>query len=82
MKISDFVTQIPFLADKYDPEICKVFQEYLEGFLLVNQIVLSDGQQAEIIYRHRAFKQPVVLTAKGDIIDLNKSSLTISGYNL
>lgn len=82
LKISDFVTQIPFLADKYDPEICKVFQEYLEGFLLVNQVVLSDGQQAEIIYRHRAFKQPVVLTAKGEIIDLNKSSLTISGYNL
>lgn len=82
LKIADFAAQIPFLADKYDPEICKVFQEYLESFLLVNQVVLSDGQQAEIIYRHRAFKHPVVLTAKGDIIDLNKSSLTINAYNL
>ena len=81
-KIGDFASEIPFLADKYDPAICKVFQEYLEDFLLVNQVVLSDGQQAEIIYSHKAFKKPVVLTAKGDIIDLNKSSLTISAYSL
>lgn len=80
--LSELIRQIPYLAIHYDANVCKVFQAYMEDFLLVNRVMLDDGRQAEVIYRHQCFKEPVILTADGEFVDLNKTNLKIEEYGL
>lgn len=59
---------------KLDPFICHTFINRVRDSLLNNKVLLSDGQEAEIVYFHpNGSHLPVVRTAKGQIVDLSKA---------
>jgi HD-GYP domain-containing protein (c-di-GMP phosphodiesterase class II) len=60
---------------KLDPSVCHTFISRVRDSLLHNKILLSDGQEAEIIYFHpNGSHLPVIRTTDNQIIDLSKHS--------
>lgn len=56
---------------KLDPSVCHTFISRARDSLLNNKIILSNGQEAEVIYFHpNGSSLPVVKTADDQIIDL------------
>lgn len=68
------------MYDKFDPNVCQNFIQRVRDSLLFNKIVLSTGQEAEIIFFNRDNHcSPIVRTEDGQILDLSKrSDVTIS----
>ncbi len=82
-KLPAIIDELPFWSKLFDSNMCLVFREYLKDFILSNRVTLGDGRRAEIIWSHYAFKEPVIRTSDGDIIDLNKAlGLNIDSYSL
>lgn len=83
LNIAQLIERLPHWADKFDPDMCAVLAQYLEDFILSNRVTLDDGRLAEIIWSHKAYKEPVVRTTDGEIIDLNKvTGLAIDNYSI
>jgi len=58
---------------KLDPSVCHTFISRVRDSLLNNKMLLTDGQEAEIIYFHpNGSSLPVVRTADSQIIDLSE----------
>lgn len=75
--ILDMLTQEMY--GKFDTDVCQNFISRIKDSLILNKILLSDGQTAEIIFFNRnSYAVPVVRTAGNEIIDLAKrQNLTI-----
>lgn len=83
LRLPALIEALPHWTMQYDPHMCEVLIKYLESFLLSNRVTLDDGRIAEIIWSHKAYKEPVVRTSDGDIIDLNKiMDLNIDSYTI
>ena len=83
VRLPALIDMLPHWAHQYDPYMCEVLIKYLESFLLSNRVTLDDGRIAEIIWSHKAYKEPVVRTSDGEIIDLNKiMDLNIDSYSI
>jgi putative nucleotidyltransferase with HDIG domain len=83
LKIPQLIKELPFWALHFDPGLCAVLAKYLEDFVMSNRVTLDDGRLAEIVWSHTAYKEPVVRTSDGEIIDLNKIvGLTIESYSI
>ncbi len=65
---------------KLDPSVCHVFISRIKDSMLHNQILLSTGQKAEVVYFHpNGSCLPMVKTADNQILDLSQQgSLSIS----
>lgn len=62
------------MFEKFDPQVCMAFVNQVKDSLLFNRILLSNGQEAQIIFFHpNTYSSPVVKTMDGQIIDLAKS---------
>lgn len=78
---SEYANPFPalkILADemfgKLDPFICQAFISRVMDGLMNNTILLSDGQEAEIVYFHPSGSYlPVIKTTSDQIIDLSKN---------
>ncbi len=58
---------------KFDADVCQKFISRLKDSLILNRILLSDGEEAEIIFFNRdSYEIPVVKTKENQIIDLAK----------
>lgn len=58
---------------KFDTDICQNFISKVRNSLLFNKILLSSGQEAEIIFFNRnSYSIPVIKTADNQIIDLSQ----------
>lgn len=68
------------MFEKFDPKVCMAFINQVKDSLMFNKILLSSGQEAQIIFFHsNTYSSPVVKTMDGEIIDLAKfPSLNIS----
>ena len=83
LNIAQLVDALQHWGDKFDPDMCAVLAQYLHDFILSNRVTLDDGRIAEIIWSHKAYKEPVVRTSDGEIIDLNKVlNLMIDSYSI
>lgn len=75
---SDYANPFPVLDKlshemfgKFDPTVCQVFITKVRDSLLGSNVILTDGQTAEVIYYHSdTSHQPMVKTTDGQIIDL------------
>jgi len=65
---------------KFDPEVCQNLIDRVRDSLLFNKVILSSGQEAQIIFFNRgSYCLPIVRTADDQIIDLTKcGDVTIS----
>lgn len=65
---------------KFDPSVCHVFISRIKDSMLHNHILLTNGQQAEVVYFHpNGSCLPMVKTTDNKIVDLSKQgSLAIS----
>ncbi len=83
ISLPQVLEQLPYWAGKYDKKMCEVLAVYLEDFILSNRVTLDDGRLAEIIWSHKSYKEPVIRTSDGEIIDLNKAAgVNIEGYSI
>ncbi len=64
---------------KLDPDMCMAFISRVKDSLLFNKVLLSNGQEAEVIFFHpNCYGLPIVRTADQQIIDLaQQTGLTI-----
>lgn len=64
---------------KFDTDVCQNFILRVRDSLLLNRILLSNGQEAEVIFFYpHSYSLPVVKTVDNQIIDLSKEgNLTI-----
>jgi len=61
------------MYDKFDPDVCQNLIDRVRDSLLFNKIILSSGQEAEIIFFNRgSYCLPIVRTADERIVDLSK----------
>ncbi|EGO64793.1 HD-GYP domain-containing protein [Acetonema longum] len=69
------------LNGKLDPALCDLFARRMSDYLFSNDVLLSDGNQAEVIFLpHTEANKPVVRTKNGDFIDLRRrQGITITG---
>lgn len=69
------------LNEKLDPALCDLFARRLSDYLFTNDVLLSDGNQAEVIFLpHTESNKPVVRTKDGDFIDLRRrKGISITG---
>jgi len=59
----------------FDPDVCHSLIEQVRDSLLFNKVILSNGQEAEIIFFNRgSYCLPIVKTGDDQIIDLSKRS--------
>jgi putative nucleotidyltransferase with HDIG domain len=67
------------MYEKFDPTICQIFLNCIKDNLMLNRVLLSNNQEAEIIFFNKTdFKTPVVKTTDNQIIDLaNQNDLKI-----
>lgn len=65
---------------KFDPDVCQNLIDRVRDSLLFNKIILSSGQEAEIIFFNRgSYCLPIVRTGDDQIVDLSKcNDVTIS----
>lgn len=82
LDISDLIKEISYWTKFYDYRLCAIVTEYLEEFIYSNKVMLSDGRQAAIIYRHFAMKEPILQASDGEIIDINKQLIKIERYTI
>lgn len=68
------------MYEKFDPDVCQNLIYRVRDSLQFNKVLLSDGQEAEIIFFHKSgYSLPIVRTVNDQIIDLSQnSSLKIS----
>lgn len=58
---------------RFDADMCQTFINRVKDSLLLNKIVLSSGQEAEVIFFNRgSYAIPVVRTTDNEIIDLSE----------
>lgn len=63
---------------KFDPSVCHTFISRVRDSLLNNKILLSSGQEAEVIYFHpNGSCLPVVRTTENEIIDIAQRGATM-----
>lgn len=68
--VLDLLTKDMF--GKLDPAVCQVFIGKVRDSLMRSNVVLSDGQTAEVIYyQSKTSNMPIVKTQDGKIIDLS-----------
>ncbi len=83
LTLPELAETLPFWQTTHDPSLCFLVKQYLEDFIFSNRITLNDGRQGEIIYRHHAFREPVIRTADGEVIDLNRQAdVRVEQYRL
>lgn len=83
LNLQELIDELPLWATAFDADMCMLLQSYLRDFMLSNRVTLEDGRRAEIIWSHRAYKEPVIRTNDGEIIDLNKAlDLNINTYSI
>jgi putative nucleotidyltransferase with HDIG domain len=83
LKLPQVIKELPHWALHFDPRMCAVLIKYFEDFIMSNRVTLDDGRLAEIVWSHTAYKEPVVRTSDGEIIDLNKIvGLNIESYSI
>lgn len=58
-------------CDKVDTHICTVFLDQIRHFFVGNQVKLTDGREAEIVFMPPEANRPLVKTQDGEFIDLN-----------
>lgn len=68
------------MYEKFDPDICQNLIYRVRDSLQFNKVLLSDGQEAEVIFFHKSgYALPIVRTAANQIIDLSQNkSLSIN----
>ena len=83
LKLPQLIKQLPHWTLQFDPKMCAILIKYFEDFVMSNRVTLDDGRLAEIVWSHAAYKEPVVRTSDGEIIDLNKiMDLSIESYSI
>ena len=83
LTLPELAERLPFWQAKHDPALCFLVKQYLEDFICSNRITLNDGRQGEIIFRHHAFREPVIRTEDGEVIDLNRQAeVRVEQYRL
>lgn len=61
------------MYDKLDPTICTVFLNNVRNYFIGNNVKLTDGRKAEVVYLGPFMgTRPTVITQDGEIIDLEK----------
>lgn len=82
LDISELIKELSYWTKFYDYRLCAIVTKYLEEFIYSNKVMLSDGRQAAIIYRHFAMKDPILQANDGEIIDINKQLIKIERYTI
>ena len=60
---------------KFDPDVCQNLIDRVRDSLLFNKVILSSGQEAEVIFFNRgSYCLPIVKTSDDQIVDLSKCS--------
>lgn len=63
------------MYEKFDPDICQNLIYRVRDSLQFNKVLLSDGQEAEIIFFHKnGYSSPIVRTIDNQIIDLSQNN--------
>ena len=61
------------MYEKFDPDVCQNLIYRVRDSLQFNKVLLSDGQEAEIIFFHKSgYSLPIVRTVDHQIIDLSQ----------
>ncbi|EGO64239.1 HD-GYP domain-containing protein [Acetonema longum DSM 6540] len=58
--------------NKVDTHICTVFLDQMRNFFIGNQVKLTDGREAEIVFMPPEATRPLVKTQDGAFIDLSR----------
>ncbi len=74
LSLPELAEALPFWQREHDPSLCFLIKQYLEDFILSNRVILNDGRQGEVIYHHYTFREPIIRTAEGDVLDLNREA--------
>lgn len=83
INLSELIDELHLWVKEYDAVMCMELQKYLIGFIKSNRITLNDGRIAEIVWQHNAYKDPIVRTGNGEIINLNDiKEITIDSYSI
>ena len=83
LSLPQLAETLPLWQNRYDPALCFAVKQYLEDFILSNRVILNDGRQGEVIYRHYAFREPIIRTAEGEVVDLNREAgVQVEQYRL
>jgi putative nucleotidyltransferase with HDIG domain len=83
IKLPQLIKELPHWTLQFDPKMCAILIKYFEDFIMSNRVTLDDGRLAEIVWSHAAYKEPVVRTSDGEIVDLNKIvGLNIESYSI
>lgn len=70
--VLDMLTQEMY--EKFDPDICQNLIYRVRDSLQFNKVLLSDGQEAEIIFFHKCgYAAPIIRTGDNQIIDLSQN---------
>ena len=63
------------MYEKFDPDMCQKLISRVRDSLQFNKVLLSSGQEAEIIFFHKnSYSAPIVKTMDEQIIDLSKNN--------
>ncbi|WP_378955162.1 HD-GYP domain-containing protein [Pelosinus sp. sgz500959] len=69
--ILDVLTREMYI--NFDPDVCQHLIDRVRDSLLFNKIILSSGQEAEIVFFNREnYCSPIVRTEDGQIVDLSQ----------